>query len=253
MNDQFLPTFVPATAEQILEIVRDEHRMQSWLDPEADPDAVLGRQSSSAQWRDACDLLPWRPLAAALNAAWQLDIPLSQWRAVLDPSEARTLGGVCDLLATHGARLPRVRPATLLGTRCVPAGVFLTVRSYLAQAGADVGDVAPSTPLAGYARRHAAVFLGPVARLVPGALPRVRMRQPIHDTALAALLLSMLGIAVGYVGDWDMLTILSTLAAAASYTGSWVAALWVKPARVEFEGLRTFGDLSLALAARVRV
>ena len=132
-------------------------------------------------------------------------------------------------------------------------GVFLTVRSYLAQAGADVRDLAPSTLLAGYARRHVGVFLGPVARLAPGSLPRVRMHEPIHDAAEGALLLSVLGIIVGHFGDWDMLAILATLAAAASYVGLWVVARCGTPARVEFEGLRTFRDMSLALAARVRV
>src|SRR5688572_3822623 len=116
MDEHYPPILVDATADDILSVVRDMHRQQCTHDPEANPDISLSHDSTIAAWRDACDLLPWAKVAEAMNSYWTVTIPMTEWRDVLEPPKERRLAGVCELLARH-ARLPRLRPATILGSR----------------------------------------------------------------------------------------------------------------------------------------
>jgi len=46
-----------ATPDDLLAVLRDEHRRQREYDPGADPDANLTFDSSIEKWRITCDLL----------------------------------------------------------------------------------------------------------------------------------------------------------------------------------------------------
>jgi hypothetical protein len=158
-----------------------------------------------------------------------------------------TLAGVCKLIARY-ARRPVVRPARFFGGNCGPAGVFLTVRSWLCDDGACAADIAPSTPLAPYVRRYNALFLGPISRLAPGALPLVRIRTPIYDAAVWGLLAGIVSIVVGACSGLDLLKLVGGLVFAGAYAATWIAARGMLPASVEFGGLQTFRDLAVVLA-----
>ena len=251
MDENYPPILVDATPDDLLAILRDMHRQQCAFDGAADDRIILSRTSTIADWRQACDLIGWRGLAEAFNDIWAIDIPLDRWRAVLEPAKSHKLGEVCDLLSGY-VKVPGVRPARLLGRECVPAGIFLTVRSCLASAGADVSDIAPSTPLAEYARRYAAVFLGPVSQLAPGKLPTVKISTPDYDACALICMLAFIGIVVGNCIDLPLLTVGAVLVAMVAYLGLWIAARCTLPASVDFEGLVTFRDLCKALAAGAR-
>ncbi len=245
--DAHYPTIdLPATAEYVLAIFRDMHRQQSQYDPEADPDASLSFDSTVAEWRAACDLLGWRELGRAHNQLWDINLPDAEWQAVLKPAHEKRLGGVCEMIARN-ARRPLVRPARLFGCTCSPAGVFLTVRSLLHQAGARADKITPSTPLAPYTRRYCEVFLGPISRLVPGALPLVRIRKPAYDAAVWGALAGLLFLAVGACSGLHLLTLGGGLLFIVAYVQTWIAA-WSRPASVEFGELRTFRDLAVVVA-----
>ena len=62
------PILMPATAEYVLDVIRDSHRQQSQIDAEADPDVDLTFETTVAEWRDACDLIGWQGLGQALDA-----------------------------------------------------------------------------------------------------------------------------------------------------------------------------------------
>jgi len=247
MNENYPPTFVDATADDILAALRDMYRH----DPDVDPNLLLTRDSTIAEWREACDLLPWAEVAEAMNASWSVSIPMEEWREVLEPAKRRRLGGVCDLLARH-AKTPRVRPARILGSVCATAGAFLTIRSILVEAGADVSDVAPSTLLHEYTRCYPVVFVERVSRLAPGALPRLKMRAPVQKGLLVGAMIGAVGLLVGRCADLPVLTLCSGLAALLCYLGTWTIGQLFLPASVEFEGLRTFRDLSVAIVAGAR-
>jgi len=197
MDVHYPPLNEPATPEYILAVIRDMHRQQCQWDPEADRDAELTLETTVAEWRDACELLGWKRLGRAYNVFWGVSITDAEWRAVLEPSPEKRLAGVCELLASHTTR-PVISPARLFDCNCAPAGAFLTIRSLLYDAGEeDAGEIAPSTPLAPYFRRHTNVFLVSVSRLAPGALPPVRIRNPLYD---AALLGSGVGLFAALIG-----------------------------------------------------
>jgi len=131
---------------------------------------------------------------------------------------------------------------------CRPAGVFLTVRSLLHQAGARAEAIAPSTPLAPYTRRYCMLFLGPISRLAPGALPLIRIRNPVYDAAIWGILAGMLCLAVGACSDLHLLVVGGGLLLVLAYALTWIAATWMLPASVEFGELRTFRDLAIVVA-----
>lgn len=255
LNEDHPPSFYDASPDDILAIIKDGHRQQCQYDPEANPDIVLSRESTVQAWREACDLVGWKALAEAMNAGWRVEIPLQRWREILEPANAHTLGAVCDLLAQH-AKLPRIRPAKLLGAECLPAGAFLIVRSYLAAAGVDAKQIAPSTALAEYTRRYPGVFIGPVSHLAPGALPAVKIRTPVYDAFGLGFLLSWIGLLisfpVGLFSESVVPVFIAVVLVLTMYLGVLVAARHVLPANVELPGLRTFRDLSLALATGAR-
>lgn len=237
----------PATPEYILAVLRDMHRQQCQYDPEADPGAVLSFDTTVAEWRDACDLLEWRELGRAYNQLWDISCSDDDWRAVLEPAGQRRLADVCQLIAARAAR-PAIRPSRLLGSECASAGAFLTIRSQLHEAGAPAGEIAPSTPLAPYTRRFAEVFLGPVSRLAPGALPLVQIRTPVYDAAIWGMLAAIVCLLVGTCSGVPLLTVAGAVLFAACYAFTWYAARRLLPASVEFGELRTFRDLAIVVA-----
>jgi hypothetical protein len=256
MDDHYPPILCEASADDILAVLRDMHRQQCTHDPEANPEISLSYESTIAEWRDACDLLPWAKLAEGMNGYWSVDIPAERWRETLEPAKQRRLRGVCDLLAGQ-AKLPRIRAASILGATCVPAGAFLTIRSYLADAGADVSEVGPSTALREYTRRYPGVFLGPVSQLAPGALPLVKIRTPVYDAFIVGMLVAWVGTWVGMIvglcSGWFGIVILPVVLFVACYADVWTIGRWVLPASVEFRGLETFRDLAKVIAGGARM
>ena len=212
----------PAVPEYVMAVLQDMHRQQCQSDPEADPGAVLSLDTTITEWRDACDLLGSKKLGRAHNEFWGISCSDAEWHAVLEPAGQKRLSGVCQLVAERTVR-PVIRPARLFGSNCAPAGAFLTIRSLLHQAGEQVDDIAPSTPLASYARRHAAVFLGPVSRLSPGSLPPVRIRTPIYDAVVWSLLVALLCLLIGACSGLHLLSIAAVLLFATAYALTWSA------------------------------
>jgi hypothetical protein len=253
MDASYPPVDAPATPEYVLAVLRDNHRQQCQFDPEAEPSVNLSFSTTVADWRLACDLVGWRKLGRAENGLWGIACSDDDWRAVLEPATERTLADVCGLIAQH-ATAPTIRPWRLLGAKCDAAGAFLTVRSLLKDAGASVDEIAPSTRLGTFARRYAYVFLGPISRLAPGALPPVRIRTPAYDAAVLShgvgLLCSLVGLLLSaLVGSWISLVVATGFAVCAvAYPLIWITARYTLPASVEFEPLRTFGDLATAIA-----
>lgn len=243
-DSDYLRTDEPATAEYVLAVLRDQHRR---LFEEDRFDLTF--ESTVADWRDAWDLVGWRDLGHAWNHCLSIDCSDAEWKQVLEPAGKKRLAGVCELIARHTTR-PRIRPAGFLGATCVTAGAFLAIRSLLRQAGANADAIAPSTPLALHARRHSEVFLGPISRLAPGALPAVRIKTPVYDAAFWLRIAGGLSMVAGSFADWPFVTIGGCLVFVLAWAAGGIAARWVLPASVEFPGLETFRDLARVIADR---
>ena len=190
--------YVPATPEYILACIREQWRQNALLDGEK-PDDAEGQLPTFVttvyEWREAMDLVGWRPLGKALNEDWETQFTESQWFAVLMPAREKTLGGVCELLATQARRwvLPS---AKMLGRECAAAGVFLAMRALLVQAGAP-RELRPSTPLEPFLQKWPEVFLQQVSRLAPGGLPFTRQNETFNTLIALSYIFSGLLLLLG--------------------------------------------------------
>ena len=189
---------VPATPEYILASIREEWRQSALLDGE-EPQEVERQLPTFAttvhEWREDLDLVGWRPLGKALNEDWGTQFTKCQWFSVLMPAREKTLGGVCELLATQ-ARRRLVPPAKMLGRECPSAGVFLAIRALLIKAGAPP-DLRPSTPLGPFLHKWPEVFLQQVSRLAPGGVPFTRKNEAFNTLIALSYILTGLLLLLG--------------------------------------------------------
>ena len=250
--DQSYSFEVDATPDFVLAVLRDQHRHAVEIDAECDPEVDLTFASTVADWRIANDLLPAKRLGHALNQSWGLSLSDTQWRSVLVPPSQKTLKDVTALIAAHTKRT-QLKPFRIAGTACLPAAAFLAIKDCLAADGADVSDVAPSTPLHEYTRRDWLSFVCRVSRLAPGALPPISINSPAHEANLAVSWVGALLLLVGILAT----TITSQafpvpLIGAFVLIATTVASYLIKDrpaANVTFGNLTTFRDLATCIAS----
>jgi hypothetical protein len=231
-------------------VIRDSYRQQCQFDEAAEPDVELTFETTIAEWRSSCDLLEWQQLGRALDSEWKLGRPDTAWHTVLEPAKARTLRELCAFIAQDAVR-PSIEPFRIMGSTCLTAGAFLAIRSLLRDAGADVDSVAPSTPLDQYTRRHLAVFLGPISRLAPNALPVIKMSTPWYDLSSAGFLLGLFLVPVGWFIS-PLAQAAGIILAVISWAALWISARFLLPSEVAFGNLRTFRELARVVADGAR-
>ena len=183
-----------------------------------------------------------------------IKVTRQEWRQLFAKSGKDTpFRGLCELLAARAYRA-EVKPAYVLGRPCAAAGAFETIRSLLAEGGANVSEIAPSTPMEPYLRRWSRVFRLEVAKMAP--LPPLDTSGPLGIAGVVMMLLGPAFILVG-LAAWAL----------GAHAGSWlcvsgvimvvlaVAALWASTrlplsrARYRDPSLKTFRDLAKAIAA----
>ncbi|MEN8251766.1 MAG: hypothetical protein ABFS32_22795 [Bacteroidota bacterium] len=141
------------TEEEILEIFKEQHRLCSPHDPEADPMIEITADMNISEWRQANDLVNWRQLGTFLNKEFRINISEDTWHRTLEPSKSRKLRQVCQLISQHADR-DTYESKTLLGKRCLEAGVFLTIKRNLSDKGVDVWDLSPSSLIEDYMNKY---------------------------------------------------------------------------------------------------
>ncbi|MNK01800.1 hypothetical protein D3C87_196080 [compost metagenome] len=134
------------TSDEILEIFKEQHRLCSPLDVMADPTFVLTREVTIDELRDAQDLLSWNEYARFLNQEFRIKVAIKDWSRILNPATKRTLGDLCDFLATIAER-EVIQPMIRLGAECLSAAVFSALKKNLKSKGVDVSDLRPSTKI----------------------------------------------------------------------------------------------------------
>lgn len=113
-------------------------------------------------------------------------------------AEFGTIRGLCHALAQF-VEVPAVEPVEVFGKPCPATGAFLVVRQLLVEAGADVSELRPSSPLVPYVWLWPDVFRWQVPRLAPGRVPEVVFR----NTRLVRRVIGVLfGLAGALVGMW---------------------------------------------------
>lgn len=203
---------------------------------------------------DLDSVLPW---------LFRVDASEEELQPFLAQPKCVTVGEFCDFLAQR-ARIETIRPATVLGAVSWEAALFRAVRGILAQAGADVSNLRPSSPLDPYLRSHGQVFDSRIARLAPGWMPgNVKwIYRPLPTVLMHAVVvgcnggwvLGMGGLLLGMISSWSWPWRIM-VAGWALYLLAW-AVHWLvpaaKPVRAQLGEFETFRDLCSALAAHYR-
>lgn len=80
---------------------------------------------------------------------FSIDISRQDWRNVFNPADERTIGDVCDLISKH-AMIDEVLPIKILGSDCLSASIFLTLKKNLKSKGVNVTELKPSSEISPY-------------------------------------------------------------------------------------------------------
>ena len=123
------------------------------------------------------DLIHWTAVVVSLD----VEVP-NEWGMQWAPDDL--LSDICLDLCER-ALVPVIEPITLLGRKCNTAAAFLTLKRMLADGGADVSELAPSSGIGSYVRQHPRPFQR--FRLAfPGSSPIVQRLNTLQ--ALGCLL-----------------------------------------------------------------
>jgi|GEM_PF-989579 len=203
------------TADEIFFIFKEEHRLCSPLDPEADPTFDLQPTSTIEEWRDSMDLLPTHPLAKALNSTLTLEVPLESWKAVLEPPDQRTVYDVCNFISQF-ARIEIVQPVKLLGQTCISAALFRSLHKNLQKRGIDTAGLRPSSDLEPFLRNHFGEFVGYINTAYAGVIPSIHKKRTVLNTVCwLATLFSVSAFLAALVWDFSsvivMISVLTTI------------------------------------------
>ena len=208
----------------------------------------LSFQTTLREWDLAMiDDLELPNLGKNLNDFFGIDVSAAQWKAALGTVESATLGDMCNLIAKH-ALMPCIEPVTVMGDRSFAAGAFLAMRRVLQDAGVDVADLRPSSPIGPYLRERWGEIVWRLRMLAPGRLEAVTVDAPAHATCGIGIAASWVTLLIGLTG---LLPRGVTVGAGFSVVGFFLAfcALnaYVKPADIRIGATRTFRDLSQVL------
>lgn len=238
---------VPATPEYVLAVLLDRSR-QEWSTQSLSPEDVIPvtLDSPLETLFEACGL--YSSFVVSFYTREWFELSYSEWCQDLYSAELNTARDFCELIAAR-IMMPKISLQTFIGRTCPPVSVFLTIRTLLHDAGVDVTEIAPSTSLSDFTRKHLNLFLGPISRLAPGVLPMVQVRRHLWDTnkvgtlSVTIFILSLLCAPYPYL-MW-ILWGLALLLVPVAYCNK-----DRDPALAQFGPLRTFRDLSEVIASR---
>ena len=230
----------PATAEYVLEVLRDMHRHVSNSESSANARIILTFDTTINQWQEAMgDWMPWRDLADAINHFWNIRLAYDLWHDVVEPGSKKRLLELCEFIAKHICQ-PKIRPAQFLGSSCSTAGAFLTIRSILQRAGADASLIAPSTPLQPYTRLYYPQLLQHISHLAPGVLPEVKIHNhPFLNITAWGILIGALFLLIG-----NFFSVIGACILVICFPLNQLGYPRFLPTSVEFGELKTFRDLA---------
>ena len=164
------------TAEEILEIFKEQHRLCSPLDPEADLWAEISSEMKIREWRWANDLLGWKELSKFLNQEFRIDIPEKTWYDTLEPAKSKRLIDVCELISQNATK-EYFQEKRLFGKPCLKASVFLTIKRNLEKKGVNVSDLRPSSNLTQYMDKNFSPVLEEITLTGTKPIDKIEMKR----------------------------------------------------------------------------
>ncbi|PCI92906.1 MAG: hypothetical protein COB15_17150 [Flavobacteriales bacterium] len=168
------------TAEEVFFIFKEEHRICSHFDPEADPTVVLTMDSSIEDWRYSMDLLKWEKLSQYLNKEFEIQPNKEEWIEALCPAKEKTMRNVCELISHH-ARLEVIKPIKLFGKQCLSASLFRSIEKNLSNRGVDTSGLKPSSKIEPFLKSNFGEFIEQINKNFTGVIPEIKMGKTKLD------------------------------------------------------------------------
>ena len=167
------------STEEVLAIFKEQHRLCSPLDLEAEPWTEITPEMTIREWRLANDLLGWKKLSEFLNQEFRIYITEKLWFETLEPAKSRKLIDVCKLISSHAIK-DTYEPKKLFGQPCIKAGVFLTIKRNLGQKGANVSELKPSSSLVEYMDKYFSPILEEITLTGTKAIEKIETKTKIR-------------------------------------------------------------------------
>lgn len=194
------------TADEVFFIFKEEHRLCSPLDPEADPSFELLPTSTVDEWTNARDLLSWDKLSTVYNEEFRIEIPLESWKTAFQPGDKRTIKDVCELIAKH-ATIELISPLNVFGQSCLSSAIFKSIKKDLASRGIDVHSLSPSSQIEPILKNYFGEFVGYINIHFTGVIPEIRERKTLLSKLAAySSLITILSLFGGFF--WNELLII---------------------------------------------
>lgn len=146
-------TYRDYTPEEVLDILREEHRLFSFIDCEVDDDMEITPEMLVYYWRTGGDFLPWGNLYKALNFKFKIDQSYSAWKKAIYPEKRKRIWDMCVFISQH-AKKEVIHPIRILGKECLSAAIFLTLKQNLLNRGIEEEYLKPSTNLIPFLDKH---------------------------------------------------------------------------------------------------
>ena len=197
------------TADEIFFIFKEEHRLCSPLDPEADPSFDLQPTSTVDEWREARDLLTWDKLAKVYNEEYRIEIPLQTWKTVFEPGDKRTVKDVCELMSRY-AKIEVIKPIRILGQICLSSAVFRSIKKNLELRGIDTSSLSPSSKIEPFLKKNFGEFLGHLNKSFTGVIPEINERRTALGKLAGYFGLTLILALIGSI-FWSKLLIVAAL------------------------------------------
>lgn len=252
MSATTLPDRAPMTPGEVLEVFMAAHHVTAAFE-EVEHYCPMSFDMTVADWRLEMDYVDHNQLGMVFNDWFKTDFTLEQWSQVFHPEKEKTLRGVCELIASKGVK-PKYHPVTILGSKCLPAGIFLSLRKYLRQSGLDVSNLRPSTPLSHYfdSRDHCSKFISALTRIHPRVFMDFRFDKTRDKLLNASILVFTLSLiltciplpATALVGFPHLILTFSILMI---FISRHFILHNKYPTYIGIKGIETFKDLSLAI------
>jgi hypothetical protein len=172
----------PITSEEVFFIFKEEHRICSHFDPEADPEAILTMDSSIEDWRYSMDLLKWEKLSQYLNKEFEIKPDKEDWMNAFCPANEKTIRNVCELISQH-AKLEVVKPIKLFGKDCLSASLFRSIEKNLSNRGVDTSNLKPSSKIEPFLKSNFGEFVEQINKNFTGVIPEIKMGRTKLDKA----------------------------------------------------------------------
>jgi hypothetical protein len=215
-------------------------------------DDLLDESSTVSRWISSRDLCFVDDAAKHLNELFHLRLSYAQWREILTPRSQRTLAELSEFIASQRLPVPRIEPVTVMGSTSLAAGVFLVIRKVLRDAGADVSDLRPSSPLKPYLMSHARPLVESLSKIAPGRLPPLEIDDSMAASFGCAMQLTWLIALVCRIAgirsfEWQ-LNVTIGVALALHLLARFLDWTRGRPLDLRFVWVRDFRDLSRVIA-----